>query len=130
MNRLKQPSVEQFLRRYPENIREIAQELRALISETVPENREAVYPGWKLIGYRAMAGTQSFYFGFIAPFPDKVVLGFEYGMMLADPNGILEGAGSQVRQVVLRSRKEIRRNQLTPLILEASAIAMERRKRT
>lgn len=97
-----------------------------MVKKAVPDHIERVYPGWKLIGYRAMKGRESRYFCFIAPSEDKVVLGFEYGRMLSDPDKILEGTGSQVRQVVVRKRADIRKSEFVPLILEAAMIASER----
>jgi hypothetical protein len=82
--------------------------------------------GWKLIGYRAIHGKNSRYFCFIVPFEDKVVLVFEHGKMLSDPHGVLEGTCSQVRQVVLKKKSDVRKTVLIPLILEAAMIAMEK----
>jgi PAS domain S-box-containing protein len=76
------PSPEAFFAAFPPNIRAIAEDLRSLVKETVPSVIEAVYPGWRLIGYRVVIGKRSAYFGFIAPFEDKVFLGFEYGAFL------------------------------------------------
>jgi hypothetical protein len=71
------PSPEEFLSAFPPAIQALAYELRALVKETIPSVSEAVNPGWKLIGYRAGAGRSDAYFCFIAPFPNRVMLGFE-----------------------------------------------------
>ncbi|MCI0553905.1 MAG: DUF1801 domain-containing protein, partial [Anaerolineae bacterium] len=97
----------------------------------VPDCIERVYPGWKLIGYRAVnvdKGNKSHYFGFIFPTDDKVVLGFEYGTMLSDPDKVLEGSGTQVRYITFRTQKEIKKSILIPLISEAVSIAIDRKK--
>lgn len=124
----KAPSVEEFLEPFPKEIQFIVNRLRKLIRQAVPEIIERMYPGWKLIGYRAQRGNDSYYFGFLAPFEDRVVLGFEYGKMLSDPHKVLEGTGIQVRQVVIRTQRDIWKKVLLPLILEAVAIATERKK--
>lgn len=92
----------------------------------MPEISEAVYPGWKLIGYRIHTEKRSHYFCFIAPFDDFIHLGFENGTMLTDNHKILAGNGKQVRHVVIRSSADIKRVHLSPLIAEAAMIALMR----
>ena len=46
------PSPEEFLPTFPPEMQTLANDLRALVKETVPNVKEAVYTGWKLIGYR------------------------------------------------------------------------------
>lgn len=121
-------SVEEYLSSFPVAIQSHTNSLRKLIKQTVPGAIERVYPGWNLIGYRVLHGSKSFYFGFLAPFADRVVLGFEYGTMLSDPHGVLEGNGSQVRQIVILTKTDMKNHILTPLILEAASIATERKK--
>ena len=122
-------TVDEYLAEVPENIREISEKLRTLLNKSVPEQQEAVYAGWKLIGYRVVNGKKSHYFAFIAPWPDRVVLGFEYGIYLFDPEKILEGNGTQVRQITFRKAGEIKSKQLLPLILEAAELALNKRKK-
>ena len=45
------PTPEQFLTIFPPEIRMLADKLRALVTRTVTELDEAVYMGWRLIGY-------------------------------------------------------------------------------
>ncbi len=137
------PTPEQYLSEYPPTIEDLAQRLRRLVKKTVPNTTEAVYPGWKLIGYRvnvlrasalpmsrrlhptwrSKAGRRDAYFGFIAPFDDRVLLGFEYGILLSDPHHLLEGDGKQVRHVTIRRAADIRQTALAALIAEAAQIA-------
>jgi hypothetical protein len=51
-----------------------------------------------------------------------VRLGFEYGVALNDPHGLLKGTGSQVRHVVVRTVEDLR-PELEPLIVEAALVA-------
>jgi hypothetical protein len=85
------PTPEQFLAAFPPAIQALADQLRALVRQTIPNVDEAVYAGWRLIGYRLREGPRSRYFCFVAPFPDRVALGFEYGVLLANDSGLLEG---------------------------------------
>jgi hypothetical protein len=116
------PSPEQFLATFPPEICALANQLRALVTRTVPEVDESVYTGWHLIGYRVRDGRRSRYFCFIAPFEDRVALGFEYGVLLANDAGRLEGTGTQVRHVTIRHVQDIREPDLAALIAEAATI--------
>ena len=58
---------------------------------TTPEAVEKAYPSWHGIGYRL---PESGYFCGICPLADSVKLGFEFGVLLPDPQGLLEGQGS------------------------------------
>jgi hypothetical protein len=116
------PTPEQFLAEYPPPIQELASALRRLVLDTAPNVAEAVYPGWRLIGYRQLDRPGGRYFAFVAPLPTEVRLGFEYGVALSDPHGLLEGAGKQVRHVVVRTFEDLR-PELAPLIVEAALVA-------
>src|SRR5262245_10411474 len=96
------PTPEQFLAAFPPAIQVLAEQLLALVRRIIPNVDEAVYVGWHLIGYRVREGRRSRYFCFIAPFPDRVALGFEYGVLLTNDSGLLEGDGTQVRHVTIR----------------------------
>jgi hypothetical protein len=120
------PTPEQFLAAFSPEICALADQLRQLIRQTIPNIAEAVYPGWKLIGYREQDGRRSRYFCFVAPFEDRVVLGFEYGVLMADADGLLEGDGKQVRYVTLRGQADLRPPELSALIAEAAMVAATR----
>lgn len=117
------PDAETLLAAYPREVQALAQSLRQLVVQSVPGAIERVMVGWRLIGYRVPDGPRSHYFGFIAPLADSVRLGFEYGVRLSDQTG-LEGAGSQVRHVTVRTEADIDAARLTPLIAEAALIAV------
>jgi hypothetical protein len=117
------PTPEQFLVTFSADIQTLAGHLRALIKRTVPNADEAVYTGWRLIGYRVRDGRRSHYFCYIAPFADRVTLGFEYGVLLSNDAGLLEGTGTQVRYVTIRELEDLREQELTALIAEAAVVA-------
>jgi len=81
------------------DVADLVQDLRRLILDTVPDAVEIAYPVWKGIGYHH--GTSG-YFCAIFPQPSGVKLGFEFGVLLPDPDRVLEGAGKQVRYVVIQ----------------------------
>ena len=90
---------ELFLSAYPPEIRVIADRLRDIVHEAVPEALERVRTGWRLIGYDVPAVRRTRYFAFVAPEPEHVHLGFEYGIWMTDPDGLLRGAHLDLRRV-------------------------------
>jgi hypothetical protein len=121
MNRL---SPEAFLAPYPDPIRDTANRLREIVQRTVPGAIEAVRPGWHLIGYRVPAGRRSRYFGFIAPEPIHLHLGFEYGVLIDDPDGELGGTDlRQVRFLTFHHPDEVRERQVGRFIRDAARLA-------
>ena len=122
------PTPDEFLSTFPPEIQQQANELRALVKETIPNVNEAVYTGWKLIGYRVKQGRRDAYFCFIVPFENRVMLGFEYGVQLFDPNLWLEGDGTQVRYLTVREQKDNKPEFFRAFIAEAAQIALQRKR--
>ena len=90
---------EAFLAPYPAAIRDHAAILRALVRRAVPDALERVRPGWQLIGYDLPIGRRTAYFAYIAPEPIHIHLGFEHGVLMADPQHVLEGAHLKLKKV-------------------------------
>jgi hypothetical protein len=90
---------ELFLGGYTPAIQDVADRLREVVQRAVPEALERVRTGWRLIGYDVPAGSRTRYFAFVAPEPEHVHLGFEYGVWMTDPDGLLLGAHLQLRKV-------------------------------
>ncbi len=121
-NKAKPLNPEDILSSQPPPVASLANRLRAIIAEAVPEAKETAYPGWRAIGYRH---PKSGYFCGIFPLGDHVKLYFEYGAFLPDPNGMLKGATKQTRYVVIRSAKDIK---IAPLkrLMEAAVALREK----
>lgn len=101
---------------YPPMVRALTERLRTLVRETIPTATETAYPVWRGIGYRA---PECGYFCGIFPQRDHVKLGFEHGASLSDPDGLLEGSGKQVRYVIVRTGKDIRKRAIKKLLVTA-----------
>ena len=96
--------------------RALAEAARNLILEVVPDATERLRPGWGLIGYNAPA-----YFAFVVPHEHHVRIGFEWGVALPDPSGLLEGDAKQVRYVTVGSMDDLH----TPALADLLAAAAE-----
>lgn len=90
---------EVFLSGFAHETRVIAERLRSVVREAIPEALERVRTGWRFIGYDVPIGRRTRYFAFVAPEPEHVHLGFEYGIWMTDPDGILLGAHLELRRV-------------------------------
>ncbi len=116
--------VREFLDNYPAPVQEVALALRALVFELVPEARERVYTGWRIIAFSFGGGTNG---QFCAVQPNKsagrVNLHFPAGVDLADPGHLLEGDGKRMRHVKVTSLDNaLFVERIHALITEAAAL--------
>ena len=115
---------EALLADFPPGRQEIANELRRLVKRAVPTAIERVRPGWGLIGYDVPVGRRTRFFAWVWLQPEHVHLGFQNGVLMDDPNGVLQGAGvtKLVRWLTLDSISEIRDAAFMELVREAARI--------
>jgi hypothetical protein len=90
--------VEVFLERYPPAIRDTGLRLRELIQVAVPEAAEGVRSGWSWIGYGLPDRRAKRTFAWIGPEKKHIHLGFQNGVLLADPDRLLQGADERLKQ--------------------------------
>jgi hypothetical protein len=118
---------EVFLAAYPDDTRSQADILRSLVRRAVPGVIERVRPGWRLIGYEIPVGRRPRYFAYVAPEPKHVHIGFEYGVLMADPQRLLEGAHLRLRKVrflTFRPGQPIPAADVLELTWEAARVAI------
>jgi hypothetical protein len=108
---------EDILRGHPAETVALAERLRRLVKETVPDAEERAYPGWRGIGYRT---REAGYFCGIFPRGSEVRLLFERGVDLPDPDGVLTEGGTQTRYAVLVPGKPVPERSLARLLVLAS----------
>ena len=116
---------EHILARHTPAMQRIAARLRKLIHAAAPEVTEAAYPGWHAIGFRH---PDCGYFCGVFPFDDHVKLIFEFGVLLEDPFGALEGEGKQVRHLTYRSARELQIAPLKFFLEQAVRLRVRKRK--
>lgn len=90
--------VEILLDDFPAPIRDTGLALRALIFGTVPGVVETVRPGWRWVAYSLPDGKRVRNFAWIGPERKHIHLGFEHGILLADPGRLLQGAQERLKQ--------------------------------
>jgi hypothetical protein len=115
---------EALLADQPPERREVANALREIVRRAVPDAIERVRPGWGLIGYDVPVGRGTRYFAFVWAEPEHVHLGFEHGVPMDDPDGLLQGAGitKQVRWLTMKRLEDIPAEAET-LVREAVRVA-------
>jgi hypothetical protein len=91
--------VEAFLDSYPAPIRVAAERLRRLVRQVEPDAIERIRVGWRIIGYDLPVGRRTRYFAWIGPEPKHVHIGFQRGVLMADPNRRLRGAHLRLKNV-------------------------------
>jgi hypothetical protein len=89
---------EVLLDSFPPAIRETGLALRRLIFATIPDATETVRPGWRWIAYSLPDGRRVRNFAWIGPERIHIHLGFENGILLADPGRLLHGAEEHLRK--------------------------------
>jgi hypothetical protein len=100
--------------------------LREVVLGALPDAREVVYRGWHGLGYHHPAAG---YLCAVFPRADDVLLGFERGVLLADPHGLLSGEGRTVRYVRVQAPGDPPAERLVELIDAAVAVGAPSRRR-
>jgi hypothetical protein len=117
--------VEAFLDSYPEPIRVAAERLRRLVFRVEPDAIERIRVGWRIIGYDLRVGRRTRYFAWIGPEPKHVHIGFQHGVLMADPNHRLRGAHlrlKNVRYLTFTAADQIDEREIDAFVREAARI--------
>src|SRR5258707_10445708 len=113
-----------FLKPYERGIRELALQLRALLLEEMGPCYENIYDAYSAvaIGYGTSDRLRDGIFH-IAVYSKHVNLGFNDGATLDDPKGILQGAGSRIRHITIKTSADLERPVLRAYIRRARKAA-------
>jgi hypothetical protein len=117
--------VEAFLDGYSPAHRELAERLRAIVLDAVPNAVERVRVGWRLIGYDVQVGRRTSFFAWVFPEAEHVHLGFPNGVLIDDVAGALSGDGitKKARWLTFAPGDPIDVRLATDLVLAAEGIA-------
>ena len=96
-----------------------------IVTDALPDAIERVRPRWRLIGYDLNRRRGTTFFAWIWPQPEHVHLGFPLGVVMNDPDGIMEGAGitKQARWLTYVSVDDIDEAMVRRLVDEAVRVA-------
>jgi hypothetical protein len=93
------PEYRKLLLPYGEAIQQLALAARKLILEEAPEASEFVYEVYTIADHFTFTPRPSDAFVFTTTHANWVNLGFNFGSMLPDPDGLLQGTGKWIRHV-------------------------------
>jgi hypothetical protein len=91
------PDYLKLLRRYDKVIQELALAARRLILEEAPEASEFVYEVYTIADHFTFTERPSDAFLFTTTHANWVNVGFNFGSLLPDPDGLLRGEGKWIR---------------------------------
>ena len=116
---------EALLADFPPGHIAIAERLRSIVRAAAPGAIERVRSGWRLIGYDLPRRRGTTFFAWIWPQPEHVHLGFPLGIVMTDPDGLMEGAGitKQARWLTYDSVDDIDERVARRLLDEALRVA-------
>jgi hypothetical protein len=118
-------ALKKFLKPYDREVQQLALALRALVLEEMAPCYENIYDAYSAvaIGYGTSERLSDGVFH-IAVYAKGANLGFNDGATLADPKGILEGAGNRIRHIKIRTREDLERPELRAYIRRAKKKAI------
>ena len=90
-----------------ERIQELALAARKLILEEAPEASEFVYEVYTIADHFTFTERPSDAFVFTTTRANWVNLGFNFGSMLPDPDGLLRGKGKWIRHIRVSQVKDL-----------------------
>ena len=120
--RLGGDAIANLLRPWPDEVCDLALELRDFVLETAPELAETI--AFNALCYFKPERPYGVIGGnvcLIGPGDDCLHLGFIHGASLPDPDGLLQGANKAKRHIELRTGKDLRRRTFKKLLRAAIA---------
>ena len=114
--------IETFLAKYTPDMAAQLREARARLRASFPRGVEMVYDNYNALVFGIGATERpSEAFISVAGFPRWVTLCFLRGVDLVDPAGILEGSGTRVRSIRLKSPADLARPDVAALVSQVIA---------
>ena len=114
-----------FLKPYDRDVRDLALQLRALVLEELAPCYENIYDAYSAVavGY-GWSDRLSDGILHIAVYAKHVNLGFNDGATLDDPNGILQGKGSRIRHLTIKTPDDLNNPDIRSYIRRAQKKAL------
>jgi len=121
--RLPDPEYVKLLAPYGEAIQKLAVAVRKLILEEAPEASEFIYEVYTIAAHFSFTERPSDAFAFTTTHANWVNLGFNFGALLSDPDGLLRGEGKLIRHVRIAQIADLRAPGVRKLVRDAIAQA-------
>ena len=102
-------------------LRPVCEALRKLIALHHPSFVEIVWPKLKIASFGVGPKKQTQHYAYIAVQAAHINLGFYHGSSLADPTGLLEGTGKNLRHIKIRDLPSTQSAAVTNLLQQAIA---------
>jgi hypothetical protein len=102
-----------------DDVAAIASAARRLVLDVLPDAREELDRGNRIVGYATGPRPMKDLWAGIAPHRHHVNLQLANGALLADPAGLVEGTGKRIRHVKLRSTDDGGRGELRLLLVQS-----------
>jgi hypothetical protein len=120
MVRAPDPRLLEFLSAYDRHISELALMVREVVLEEAPEAVESIYDAYSAvaIGF-SFTGRLKDGFCHVATYSGYVNLGFNRGVLIADPHKVLVGTGKWTRHIRIAAESDLRRPFLRRYIQDA-----------
>jgi hypothetical protein len=118
------PEYIQFLSLFGPGITRLALAVRQLVLEEASASTELIYDAYNAVatGY-SFTGRPSDAFVHIAVYAHWVNLGFNWGVNLPDPEGVLEGSGRRIRHIRISQPADLEKPIVRRLVRAAAAHA-------
>ena len=121
-----QGSFDEIMAMADDTMRPICLRLRALVVSLHKDACEIVWPKHRIASYGIGPKKMTEHYAYIGVQKSHINLGFYYGAILPDPDGLLEGRGKKLRHLKIRSLDLAQSPAVRALLTAAIA---ERRKR-
>ncbi|MEL6672854.1 MAG: DUF1801 domain-containing protein [Bacteroidota bacterium] len=118
------PQFASFLAAYSPEIQQLTLELRAFITDTIPEANELIWDNYNALA-TAYSKSEKLTDAFchLSVYGKYVNIGFNRGVELTRPVVKLEGTGKLIRHVRVTDIKDFPREEIREMIYEAMGIA-------
>lgn len=104
---------------FPQRIVSLMRKVMRVVEATHPELSRKVHRGWQAVAYRH---ERAGYVCGVFIRSDRVMLLFEHGRQLSDPEGVLHGDGKQVRFIAYLPGDKLDRTTVALYIAEAISL--------
>lgn len=102
-------------------LRPICAALRSLVASQHTDFVELVWPRQKIASFGVGPKKMTQHYAYIGVQGSHVNLGFYHGASLADPTGLLEGTGRQMRHIKIRDVADVNSAAVANLLRQAIA---------